>query len=152
MYLAIMLETTNKQKRSIKTMKMTPIYSERSGRPVANQFELFDGLGNRFFQSYRSMIAKISNSGKVFLDKNYWDYSTTTGKYRNAFLGENIAETRKKIESGEYILVDLNAEMDAYQENELKAKFFDKWKAQEEAEAQKFRNERYAERLAVNGS
>ena len=41
--------------------------------------------------------------------------------------------------------------MDAYQENELKAKFFDTWKAQEEAEARKFRNERYAERLRVNG-
>ena len=132
----------------MKTIQMT---SNSSGRPVANQFELIDGLGNRFFQSYRSMIAKISNSGKVFLDKNYWDYSTTTGKYRNRFLNENIAQTRAKIKSGEYILIDLNAEMDAYQENELKAKFFDKWKAQEEAEAQKFRNERYAERLAVNG-
>ena len=132
----------------MKTIQMT---SNSSGRPVANQFELFDGLGNRFFQSYRSMIAKISNSGKVFLDKNYWDYSTTTGKYRNRFLNENIAQTRAKIKSGEYILVDLNAEMDAYQENELKAKFFDTWKAQEEAKEQKFRNERYAERLAVNG-
>jgi len=129
----------------MKTIQMT---SNSSGRPVANQFELFDGLGNRFFQSYRSMIAKISNSGK---DKNYWDYSTTTGKYRNRFLNENIAQTRAKIKSGEYILVDLNAEMDAYQENELKAKFFDTWKAQEEAKEQKFRNERYAERLAVNG-
>ena len=37
-------------------------------------------------------------------------------------------------------------------EPQLKAKYFDKWKAEEEAEAQKFRNERYAERLAVNGS
>jgi|TARA_R100000479_G_scaffold54981_1_gene26072 hypothetical protein len=97
------------------------------------------------------MIAKISNVGKVFLDKNYWDYSTTTGKYRNAFLGENIAETRKKIKSGEYILVDLNAEMEAHQEQELKAKFFQKWKDEDEAKAQAFRNERYAERLRVNG-
>lgn len=29
-------------------------------------------------------------------------------KYRNAFLGENTAETRKKIDSGEYKLVNLN--------------------------------------------
>ena len=132
----------------MKTIQMT---SNSSGRPVANQFELFDGLGNRFFQSYRSMIAKISNSGKVFLDKNYWDYSATTGKYRNQFLNEKIAETRKKIESGQYILIDLNSEMDAYQEQELKAKFFDTWKAEEQDQEQKIRNERYAERLKVNG-
>ena len=132
----------------MKTIQMT---SNSSGRPVANQFELFDGLGNRFFQSYRSMIAKISNSGKVFLDKNYWDYSATTGKYRNQFLNEKIAETRKKIESGQYILIDLNAEMDAYQEQELKAKFFDTWKKEEQGQEQEFRNKRYAERLAVNG-
>ena len=37
-------------------------------------------------------------------------------------------------------------------EPQLKAKYFDKWKAEEEAKAQKFRNERFAERLAVNGS
>ena len=132
----------------MKTIQMT---SNSSGRPVANQFELFDGLGNRFFQSYRSMIAKISNTGKVFLDKNYWDYSATTGKYRNQFLNEKIAETRKKIESGQYILIDLNSEMDAYQEQELKAKFFDTWKAEEQDQEQKIRNERYAERLKVNG-
>lgn len=36
-------------------------------------------------------------------------------------------------------------------EPQLKAKYFDKWKAEEEAKAQEFRNKRYAERLAVNG-
>ena len=125
--------------------------SPSSGRPVANQFELIDGLGNRFFQSYDSMIAKVSNFGKVFLDKNYWDYSTTTGKYRNRFLNENIAQTRAKIKSGEYILVDLNAEMEAHQEQELKNKFFAKWKAEDEAAAQAFRNERLALRMKLNG-
>ena len=53
------------------------------------------------------MIAKRSK-GKIYLDEYYWDYSVTTGKYRNEFLGEGIAETRKKIASGEYILTDLN--------------------------------------------
>lgn len=59
------------------------------------------------FQSYNSNITFTSN-GMVLLDKHYWDYSTTTGKYRNIFLGETIAETRKKIKSGEYILTNLN--------------------------------------------
>jgi len=48
------------------------------------------------------------NANKIKLDENSWDYSRTTGKYRNLFLQECKAETEKKIESGEYILIDLN--------------------------------------------
>jgi hypothetical protein len=48
------------------------------------------------------------NEGKVYLDINYWDYSTTTGKYRNIFLNENKHLTQKKINSNVYSLVDLN--------------------------------------------
>ena len=76
------------------------------GNKVANQFIIND-KGEEYFQSYRSIIAKKSQ-GKIYLDEYYWDYSTTTGKYRNDFLGEGIADTRKKIQSGEYILTDLN--------------------------------------------
>jgi len=36
-------------------------------------------------------------------------------------------------------------------EPQLKAKYFDKWKKEEQDQEQKMRNERYAERLAVNG-
>ena len=79
------------------------------GNKVANQFLITDN-GNEYFQSYRSMIAKKSQ-GKIYLDEYYWDYSVTTGKYRNEFLGEGIAETRKKIASGEYILTNLNKEV-----------------------------------------
>ena len=39
----------------------------------------------------------------------------------------------------------------AMPENELKIKFFKKWKGEEEDKAQAFRNERLAHRLAVNG-
>lgn len=60
------------------------------------------------FQSYDTVIAVIDENRQVWLDEDKWDYSTTTGKYRNQFLGENIAETRKKIESGEYKLANLN--------------------------------------------
>lgn len=77
-----------------------------SGREIPNQFiiEADDAI---YFQSYKSMIAKKQN-GKVFLDSYYWDYSRTTGKYRNLFLGETKAETQKKINSGEYKLINLN--------------------------------------------
>ena len=39
----------------------------------------------------------------------------------------------------------------AMPENELKVKYFKKWKDEAEAQDQIMRNERYAERLAVNG-
>ena len=87
-------------------MKVQNMTSAR-GNTIANQFIIND-KGEEYFQSYRSMIAKKSQ-GKIYLDEYYWDYSVTTGKYRNIFLGEGIAETRKKIASGEYILTDLNS-------------------------------------------
>jgi hypothetical protein len=60
------------------------------------------------FQSYTTIIAFRDAFGRVFLDAGKWNYSQTTGKYRNQFLEEGIAVTRKKIESGEYLLADLN--------------------------------------------
>ena len=73
---------------------------------VKNQFVIRDG-DKIYFQSYNSIIA-LKQNGKIYLDVNKWDYSRTTGKYRNMFLDETIKETREKIESGEYILTDLN--------------------------------------------
>lgn len=48
-----------------------------------------------------------TDKGLVFQSYNT-DYSVTTGKYRNQFLGETKKETEAKIKSGEYILTDLN--------------------------------------------
>ena len=90
-------------------MKVRNMTSSR-GNKVANQFIITDNHNNEIFQSYNTVIAMRNDSGIVYLDKYSWDYSVTTGKYRNEFLGEGIAETRKKIDSGEYILTDLNSE------------------------------------------
>ena len=90
-------------------MKVRNMTSPR-GNKVANQFIITDNHNNEIFQSYNTVIAMRNDSGIVYLDKYSWDYSVTTGKYRNEFLGEGIAETRKKINSGEYILTDLNSE------------------------------------------
>lgn len=74
--------------------------------PVRNQFVILFENGT-VFQSYHTIIAaKIS--GEVFLDSDSWDYSRTTGKYRNMFLGESKAETFRRIKNGLYKLVDLN--------------------------------------------
>jgi hypothetical protein len=99
---------TTKTGNIMKARQMT----SNSGNPVANQFILKDTYKDGrikalYFQSYDSVIVKIAK-GKTYLDEYYWDYSRTTGKYRNDFLNENIADTRKKIESGEYLLTNLN--------------------------------------------
>ncbi len=77
-------------------------------KDAKNQFIIYDDNGNTFFQSYNSIIVKITPEGKIYLDENYWNYSVTTGKYRNLFLGESRKETEKKIKSGKYILTNLN--------------------------------------------
>lgn len=86
---------------------------------VANQYVITMPNGDRVFQSYQTIIAVkhyskchdvncMSSHLSVTLDKDAWNYSVTTSSYRNEFLGENTAETRKKIKSGEYKLAKLN--------------------------------------------
>lgn len=82
----------------------------RSGQPVKNQFIISDS-DSIVFQSYNSIIAKKQGFGddeKIYLDSYYWDYSTTTGKYRNQFLGMNKAQTEQAIKNGDIILTNLN--------------------------------------------
>jgi len=79
-----------------------------NGNKVANQFNVIDDNGFRYYQSYNSMIVKIDNNN-IYLDKKYWNFSNTTSKYRNKFLHETTKETMAKIKSGEYKLVDLNS-------------------------------------------
>lgn len=61
------------------------------------------------FISYDTKIAiKNISDWTIILDKKYWNYSNTTGYYRNQFLWENKKQTEKKIKEGIYILKDLN--------------------------------------------
>ena len=80
--------------------------TSNNGNKIANQFVIYTDNGS-IFQSYNSTIVKI-DSGKTYLDVNTWDYSRTTGKYRNIFLNETKKDTEAKIKSGQYILTDLN--------------------------------------------
>ena len=73
---------------------------------VKNQFLIYTE-GAVTFQSYNSLIARKDRDG-VTLDRNKWDYSKTTGKYRNLFLDEPKKETERKIAAGIYKLADLN--------------------------------------------
>ena len=95
------------------------------GNTVPNQVIITDEE-NRFFQSYDSIIAVIPFNKKkgfkkfakgrkqpdilpqAYLDIKKWDYSRTTSTYRNIFLNEDKSETEDKIESCEYMLINLN--------------------------------------------
>ncbi len=93
---------------TINKIKVENMTSPRGNKEVPNQFRIWtdDGL---YFQSYNSLIAFVPKAGNtVYLDENKWDYSTTTGKYRNQFLNEGIEETRKNIKEGKYLLTNLN--------------------------------------------
>ena len=87
--------------------KVSNMTSSR-GNATPNQFEIETKEGV-YFQSYSTIIAfrPFDGSG-VQLDKESWDYSTTTGKYRNLFLRETKKETEKKIKDGTYKLTNLN--------------------------------------------
>ena len=88
-------------------MRVTNMTSNK-GNTIANQF-IIDDNNESFFQSYKSMIAKIDKFGKVFLDSYYWNYSRTTSKYRNMFLNMTTQEIEKGIKNNEIELTNLNA-------------------------------------------
>ena len=76
------------------------------GNETPNQF-IIKMVGKfTLFQSYNSPIA-MYKKGKTYIFKN-WNYSTTTGKYRNQFLNETKKETLAKLKSGEYTAVDFD--------------------------------------------
>jgi hypothetical protein len=82
--------------------------STKSNNAIANQFVITIENGDQIFQSYSSVIAIKTYCGKVQIDKDYWNYSRTTSRYRSIFLNENTKETRTKIDNGTYLLTDLN--------------------------------------------
>jgi capsid portal protein len=98
-------------------MKVKNMTSEK-GNKIANQFiiEEHGGIKGNFikretFQSYESIIAiktTWQDEIEIELDKNYWNYSRTTGKYRNIFLQESKKDTEKNIKNGVYKLANLN--------------------------------------------
>ena len=101
--------------RLSKFVSVKPMYS-RGGNPCANQQIMSDPHGETFV-SYGTKIAyrsheKFGEVGskkhQIVLDENYWNYSRTTGKYRNEFLGFGVEECRKGIKDGTIKLADLN--------------------------------------------
>lgn len=88
----------------IKVINMTT----PSGGRAVNQFIITDDNGNKIFQSYENKVALITSEGCVYLDPVYWNYSTTTSKYRNIFLNKSTDEIKKDIKTGKILFKELN--------------------------------------------
>ena len=103
--------------------KVKNMESPKSGRAVPNQLIITEkgcGANGNFikretFQSYDSIIA-VATTWKdrtdIVLDENTWDYSNTTRKYRNEFLGMDSQEVKNLIDLGQIKLEDLNPKED----------------------------------------
>ena len=74
---------------------------------MANNQYIIEHNGVTYFQSYNVIVAKKAK-GKTILDKDYYEYSRTTIKYRNRFLGMLSASVDKAIKEGKITLGKLN--------------------------------------------
>ena len=83
-------------KTIIKNLPTVQNMQSSNGNDIPNQFEIFTNDG-KVFQSYSSTIAIITD-GQIILDRDKWNYSRTTSKYRNLFLGETTKETQNNID------------------------------------------------------
>lgn len=89
-------------------MRVENMTSPRSGRPVANQFEIYDGRYT-YMQSYKTIIAKWDMSKCIIVLDPKHDCSRTTAKYRNQFLGMTSKAVKAAIAKGEIKIKELNS-------------------------------------------
>ena len=81
----------------MKNLKVQNVYN--NGREVPNQFEIYYEKDNKYykiFQSYSSIIIKWEN-GLIIEVGEDWDYSRTTGKYRNLLTNTNKKQFEKML-------------------------------------------------------
>ena len=99
----------SKEKKLKQIAKVENMLSNRSNKPVANQFKITMQNGLEVFQSYETIICiKDPRNNEIYLDKHSWDYSNTTSRYRKHFLKADTKTTRDKINKGIYFLCNLN--------------------------------------------
>jgi len=89
--------------RALKANMRVENMTSSRGNDVPNQFIIYTNYGV-MFRSYNSNIAfKPYDENIIYLGSD-WDYSKTTGKYRNEFLGYGVAELRTRIADGRAII------------------------------------------------
>jgi hypothetical protein len=136
-----MLENTNKQKKE-SNMRSYPIwvdtynksYRGSKSQGVRDYAKNYVNIGTSASNSYPFLTneLEVQDDGNKRTFNFYVDNELMKSATYN--------KSKKVFENAEGLL-----------EPQLKAKYFEKWKAEEEAKDQEFRNKRYAERLAVNG-
>jgi hypothetical protein len=75
------------------------------GRNLTPKQIIIEFDNGSMFKSYDSIIAIKDNSDTVFLT-GAWNYSRTTGKYRNEFLNCGLDDCRRRLDSGEYLFIE----------------------------------------------
>lgn len=83
----------------MKNLKVQNVYN--NGREVANQFIINYTKNDKeyeIFQSYQSMILKYKNGILIEVGSD-WDYSRTTGKYRNLISGMDKNTFKKMLDN-----------------------------------------------------
>ena len=129
-------------------MRQYPIWVDTHNPSYANQFSKSMGvknssssdikIGTSAKNSYEFVKTRIETA-KANQGSRVYNFFVDDKLVKSAFYNDKLKEKMRIVYS------------EADKENELKAKYFDKWKKEEQDQEQKIRNERYAERLKVNG-
>ena len=124
------------------------------------QYPIWVGMVNNSYNSSKSYGVNDYNIQNVMIgtsSKNSFDFVKIEMSVFEPVEDDNLKTYSlrvddKLIKKAEYNLKTKEMTIiNSIDEDELKAKYFQKWKNGAEAKDQDFRNERYAHRLAVNG-
>ena len=109
-------------------------YKGSKSHGVRDHAKNYVNIGTSASNSYPFLTneLKVSDNG----NKRTFDFYVDNELMKSA----TYNKSKKVFENSEHAL-----------EPQLKKKYFDKWKKEEQDQEQKIRNERYAERLRVNG-
>lgn len=94
---------------TINVTRRTGMLNSKTQKPVANhQILTDDSTGCVYLQSYDSIVCMIDSVGRIFLNHKVYDYSKTTKKYRNMFLGLTTKELNRQIINGTIKMIPFN--------------------------------------------
>lgn len=97
-------ETKEEILKALGNFKAVENMTSNNGNDIPNQFIIYHENG-RIFQSYNSIIvvsldSEIREEGVKYYLGDDWEYSKTTGKYRNLFLRKDKKEILQDIKDG----------------------------------------------------
>jgi len=66
-----------------------------------NNKNMYISTDGNILKSYNKIIA-VKKGGQIYLNADYYDFSTTTSRHRNQFLGVNAKEFNENMKKGRY--------------------------------------------------